>query len=344
MFFPHHDGEFSWERDGKSYSASFQTLMKGPEATDRLRTALEGTGEYVHGLLQEANEQLMQLRAVHRDAAGIVFGRDVADCTQLATVLQSFTGQRPVIVTNDDPEASKKIRHFRSSGRPWIVSVKMISEGVDIPRLRVGVYLSNVRTELFFRQAAGRLVRLTEGLEDQSGYLYIPSEPRLVAFAADMQRERQHFLKERKHEDELLLEEAQRERDTPDDTTNEYHFLQSVGERRGVIETIVEETGQQLFDFAVEMLPEAPRRVEPVPSPVMSEVELLQDKKQLIRRKGGSISSLVQELHTRLGLSHRQIHAQLNRRQGVQSQQLCTLEQLVERKNLLDKWFRQGSL
>jgi len=344
LFFPHHDGEFSWEREGQSYTASFQTLMKGPEATDRLRTALEATGEYAQGMLREAHEQLMQLRRDHPTAAGIVFGRDVANCGQLATVLQSLSGQRPVIVTNDDPEASKKIRHFRDSTRPWIVSVKMISEGVDIPRLRVGVYLSNVRTELFFRQAAGRLVRLCEGLEEQSGFLYIPSEPRLVAFAGDMQRERRHFLKAKQNEDELLLAEAQRERDTPDDTSQEYRFLQSVGERRGVIETIVEDTGQQLFDFAVEMMPEIARRVEPVPSPVPPPVELLQDKKQVIRRKGGAISSWVQDLHSRYNIPYRQIHAELNRRQGVRSQQVCTLEQLQEREQLLEKWFRTGSL
>lgn len=345
LFFPHHDGEFTWERDGKSYSASFQTMMKGPEATDRLRTALEASGEYAQGMLREAHEHLMELRKDHPHAAGIVFGRDVDNCNALAEVLKALSGERPVIVTNDDPEASLKIRNFKNGTRPWIVSVKMVSEGVDIPRLRVGVYLTNVRTELFFRQAAGRLVRLDPGMGVQPGYVYIPSDPKLVAFAMDMQRERKHFLKQQKLEDELELEMAQRQRDEPDDTTNEYRFLQSVGERRGVLETVAEESGQQLFDFAVEMLPEATRRVEPVPSPVPPpEPELLQDKKEKIRRKGGNISTLVQDLHTRYNIPHRSIHAQLNRRQGVKSQQLCTLDQLVERERLLEVWYRTGKI
>ena len=343
LFFPHHDGEFTWEREGRVSTASFQTLMKGPEATDRLRTALEATGEYAQGMLEEAHHLLMDLRRTHSNAAGIVFGRDVSNVNQLADVLQRISGQRPIIVTNDDPDASSRITTFRNSTRPWIVSVKMISEGVDIPRLRVGVYLTNVRTELFFRQAAGRLVRLDGKTAEQPGYLYIPSEPRLVAYAGDMQRERKHNLQAKRHEEELLLELAQRERDTPDDKSEEYRFLHAVGERRGMIETIAEDTGQQLFDFAVEMLPEQTRKVEPVPGPAPV-VELLQDQKLQIRRKGGRISSLVQDLNSRYGIPHRQIHAQLNRRQGVRSQQTCTLQQLIDREKLLENWYRTGSI
>jgi superfamily II DNA or RNA helicase len=345
LFFPHHDGEFTWERDGKSNTATFDTRLKGAQATDRLRTALDPEGEYVQGMLAEAHQQLLEVRKTHARAAGIIFGKDIYNVQLLAQSITKLTGRKPPIITNDDPEASAHIRQFKNSKEPWIVSVKMISEGVDIPRLRVGVFLSNTRTELFFRQAAGRLVRLDEGLEEQPGYLYIPSDPRLVAYAADMQRERKHYLKEEKNEDELLLEMAQRERSEPDELASEYRFLQSVGERRGVIETIAEESGQQLFDFAVEMLPEVTRTVEPAPAPEShNEPITLADQKLSVRKKGGRISSLVQDLHLRYGIPHRQIHAQLNKRQGVRSQQQCTLNQLNERESLLDRWFRSGAL
>lgn len=343
LYFPHHDGEFSWERDGKMFSASFDTSLRGVEVSDRLRTALDPDGAYVTGMLHEAHHQLLEVRKGHPNAAGIVFGRDVDNVQKLSAVLARISGSQPIIITNDDPDASAKIRRFKGDRAPWIVSVRMISEGVDIPRLRVGVFLTNTRTELFFRQAAGRLVRLDPALDEQPGYLYIPSDPRLIAYAADMQRERKHCLKEGKAEEEIALELAQRERDHPDELTSEYRFLESVGERRGIIETVAEESGQQLFDFAVEALPEEIKPATP-PSLIGPSDYTLSDQKLQIRKKGGRISSLVQDLHLRYGLSHRQIHAQLNKRQGVRSQKQCTVNQLHEREDLLSRWFKSGSL
>lgn len=348
LFFPHHDGEFEWERDGKSYSAGFSTYIDRTLQADRLRTALEPDGSYVRGILQEAHQQLIELRRGHPAAAGIVFGRDVDNVQQLARVLTEISGTVPAVVTNDLKEAGDRIRQFREGRAPWIVSVRMISEGVDIPRLRVGVFLSNVRTELFFRQAAGRLVRLVEGVEDQSGYLYIPSDPRLVRFAVEMQGERKHFLERRRQqEEEELLAMAQREEKAPSEEL-EYRFLRSEGNRVGVIDSGPPATqdGQGLFDFTVEMMPEL---LEPVPeeAPVLTQaspVLLLHQQKDQIRRRGGRISSLVADLSNRLGLSFRQIHARVNRLQGVRSQSQCSLEQLVERERLLERWLSRGSL
>lgn len=348
IFFPHHDGEFEWERDGKSFAASFATYLDRNHEADRLRTALEPTGAYVQGMLQEAHAQLMELRhGAHPKAGGIVFGRDVENVNQLADVLQTLTGTRPMIVTNDLAEAGERIRRFRDGSMPWIVSVRMISEGVDIPRLRVGVFLSNVRTELFFRQAAGRLVRLVQSLEDQSGYLYIPSDPRLVRYAVEMQSERKHYLegKQKEAEGEAELLQAQREQNEPGEAP-EYRFLRSEGNRVGVIDTGPPATseGQGLFDFTVEMMPELLEPLEPTPAPEVAPVELLHDQKEQIRRRGGRISSLVNDVSARYNLSFRQVHARLNRRQGVKAQSNCTLDQLLARERLLEEWLRKGSL
>jgi superfamily II DNA or RNA helicase len=348
LYFPHHDGEFEWERDGKNYTASFDTAVTGMESSDRLRTALDPSGAYAQGLLREAHEQLMELRKTHPDAAGIVFGRDVENVGRIADVLEKISGRRPTSVTNDDPDASEKIRSFRSGRDPWLVSVRMVSEGVDIPRLRVGVYLTNIRTELFFRQAAGRLVRMVEGVEDQSGYLYIPSEPRLLSYAVEMQSERKHFLKVPKINMNPFSEELMgpRERE-PNEDEPDYRFLNSTGERAGMIDTgpPVGSGGQHLFDFAVDMLPEElPKKIEPVaPPPPPPQELLLHEKKEQIRRRGGQMSSLVRQVSIRYGVEYRQIHAQLNKKQGVKSQAQCTMTQLVERENLLDKWLRVGS-
>jgi superfamily II DNA or RNA helicase len=349
LYFPHHDGEFEWERDGKTFAASFSTYLDRNVRADRLRTALEPTGAYVQGLLQEAHQQLLEIRQTHPRAAGIVFGRDVENVQQLAEVLHTLTGTRPVIVTNDLVEAGERIRRFRDSSMPWIVSVKMISEGVDIPRLRVGVYLSNVRTELFFRQAAGRLVRLVSGVEDQSGYLYIPSDLQLVRFAVEMQSERKHFLEaKQKAEEEPELLAAQREERTLDEEPD-YRFLRSEGNRVGVIDTgpPATESGQGLFDFTVEMMPELLEPLSetpPVAKPEPGPTELLHEQKDNIRRRGGRISSLVNDVSSRYNLSFRQVHAKLNRRQGIKAQSMCTLEQLHERERLLEEWLRKGSL
>ena len=343
LYFPHHDGEFAWDREGKKLQASFDTVLRGTEATDRLRTALEPTGEYARGMLEEAHAHLLELRKWHKQAAGIVFGRDVANVQQLAQVLTQITGKAPITVTNDDADAGERIRRFRRSSEPWIVSVKMISEGVDIPRLRVGVFLSNVRTELFFRQAAGRLVRLVEGVEDQTGYLYIPSDPKLVMFASDMQRERKHYLQKKALAPELP--EAAMERE-PREEESEYRFLQATGERRGVIDIgpLLESSGQRLFEFAVETVPEvAPRAIEPVPSP-LPEAPLLHERKGHLRKRGGRISGLVKDVHTRLGVPFKEIHRVLNARQKVRSQSACTVEQLEERENLLGQWLQKGRL
>jgi superfamily II DNA or RNA helicase len=346
LYFPHHDGEFEWERDGKSFAASFSTFLERNLEADRLRTALEPSGAYVQGLLREAHGQLLELRRTHPNAAGIIFGRDVDNVQQLAEVMRQVTGVQPVIVTNDLTEAGSLIRQFREAQTPWIVSVKMISEGVDIPRLRVGVFLSNVRTELFFRQAAGRLVRLVQGLEDQSGYLYIPSDPRLVRYAVEMQTERKHFLELRQKmlDDQLELQAAQREERASDSEEVPYRFLRSEGNRVGVIDTgpPASVDGQGLFDFTVEMMPEL---LEPVAAvPCTPEAPLLHEQKDQIRKRGGRISSLVNDVSARHGLTFRQVHGRLNRSQGVRSQSECTLDQLLEREQLLEKWLRQGSL
>jgi len=76
----------------------------------------------------------------------------------IANLLRMKIGAPAEIVTSDDPEASAKITRFASSPDPWLVAVRMVSEGVDIPRLRVGVYATTVTTDLFFRQAVGRFV------------------------------------------------------------------------------------------------------------------------------------------------------------------------------------------
>jgi hypothetical protein len=120
-----------------------------------------------------------------------------------------------VVVLSDDPAASRKIAAFATSEDRWMVAVRMVSEGVDIPRLAVGVFATSVSTALFFAQAVGRFVRARQRGETAS--VFLPSVPVLLGYAAELEAERDHVLHLRGDDDpELELAEAQRQRDTPD--------------------------------------------------------------------------------------------------------------------------------
>jgi hypothetical protein len=97
-----------------------------------------------------------------------------------------------------------------------MVAVRMVSEGVDIPRLAVGVYATSVGTALFFAQAVGRFVRARQRGETAS--VFLPSIPSLLGYAAELETERDHVLSrgDGPEDDEGELDAAQRQRDTPD--------------------------------------------------------------------------------------------------------------------------------
>jgi len=67
--------------------------------------------------------------------------------------------------------------------------------------LRVGVYATNTVTDLFFRQAVGRLVRWTGASARQTAYMFIPDDARLRTFASGIAEQRRHSLR-RQQEDE----------------------------------------------------------------------------------------------------------------------------------------------
>jgi superfamily II DNA or RNA helicase len=180
------------------------------------RTALDPAGEWVSRVLEAADKRLTEVRRGMPDAAGLVIAGDHADARAYAALLRGLTGKRPVVVLSDDPAATKKIAAFGASDERWMVAVRMVSEGVDIPRLAVGVYATSVSTALYFAQAVGRFVRARRRGETAS--VFLPSVPVLLGFAAELEAERDHVLAsstgEEPEADELA--EAQRQRDTPD--------------------------------------------------------------------------------------------------------------------------------
>jgi hypothetical protein len=149
------------------------------------------------------------------DAGGLVIASDHETARAYAALLRRISGERPAVVLSDDPTASKKISAFDQSTARWMVAVRMVSEGVDVPRLAVGVYATSVSTPLFFAQAVGRFVRARKRGETAS--VFVPSVPTLLGFAAELEAERDHVVRVLDRDPEAELEEAQRERKTQDD-------------------------------------------------------------------------------------------------------------------------------
>lgn len=112
----------------------------------------------------------------------------------VAEVMTARTGMRPVVVCSrgnnpDDPAPATALEAFTHSSAPWIVAVKMVSEGVDIRRLRVLVYATNVLAELSFRQIAGRIVRDDPANDEDYGVMVLPVDDRLGAMAERIKAE-----------------------------------------------------------------------------------------------------------------------------------------------------------
>ena len=217
VIFLAYSGEMSWRtRAGDEITATLGTPLTKEQVAQAWRTALDPGGEWVVRVLEAADKRLTEVRRGMPDAAGLVIAGDHEDARAYAALLRRITGQRPVVVLSDDPTASRKIGAFASSEDRWMVAVRMVSEGVDIPRLAVGVYATSISTALFFAQAVGRFVRARRRGETAS--VFVPSVPILLGFAAELEAERDHVLhppSDAPEEDELA--QAQRQRDTPDD-------------------------------------------------------------------------------------------------------------------------------
>ena len=161
----------------------------------RLRAALEWVGDdsIAEKLLVDANQYILELRRRgDRDAGALVVCIDCDHAAAVAAHLEArILGRRPVFACSraqdrHDPDPANAVNSFRSSTEPWIVAVNMVSEGVDIPRLRAVVYLTNRLTVLAFRQIVGRVVRTDPANVDDHGRVYLPADPTLVEMARDI--------------------------------------------------------------------------------------------------------------------------------------------------------------
>jgi len=216
VIFLAYSGEMHWRtRAGDEISATLGTPMTKEQVAQAWRTALDPSGDWIQRVLEAADKRLTEVRRAMPDAGGLVIAGDHETARAYAALLRRISGVRPVVVLSDDPTASRKISAFAASDARWMVAVRMVSEGVDVPRLAVGVYATSVSTPLFFAQAVGRFVRVRQRGETAS--VFVPSVPVLLGFAAELEAERDHVVRVLERDPEAELEEAQRDRKTPDD-------------------------------------------------------------------------------------------------------------------------------
>ncbi len=216
VLFLAYGGSMRWRTSAGDEVAA---LLEGAQAKDvtkqAWRTALDPAGEWIPAVLQAADRRLQEVRRHVPDAAGLVIAGDQTQARAYARILARVTGRPPVVVVSDDSESGARIAQFTHGEDQWLVAVRMVSEGVDVPRLMVGVYATPIATPLFFAQAVGRLVRARRSGETAS--VFVPSVPVLLQHAATLEEQRDHVLGRRAGGDwqeEELLAQAAREQNT----------------------------------------------------------------------------------------------------------------------------------
>lgn len=176
------DGNVRWRSAGLVVSTDLADADEESVAR-ALNFALDPAGDWVPSVLRRADEELTRQRGEVPDAGGLVVAADQARAEAYARLLARITGEEPTVAISDRPDASELIHSYAKSTTRWIVAVQMVSEGVDIPRLAVGVYASRYKTEMFFRQVVGRFVRM-RGVDDTTtATLFIPSIQPLLSHA-----------------------------------------------------------------------------------------------------------------------------------------------------------------
>jgi len=196
IFFPRVGGQVAWRyAEGDERDVSFADRLPREELSDRLRAAYDPAGGWMQAVVAAADQRLRHLRETDPDAGGLVLALDQEHARLLVHTLTVRTGRPPALAVSDDPRASETIAKFRDDREPWLVSVRMVSEGVDVPRLRVGIWATTTTTDLYFRQAVGRFVRAERrhGAK-QHAALYLPDDWRLRELAAGLAEDTEHFL------------------------------------------------------------------------------------------------------------------------------------------------------
>lgn len=353
VFFPKYEGVLSWRERGQTIITSFSEDVSEQQARRRLNAALDTRGNWLGDVIQDANKKLVDLREEHADAGGLIITKDKMHANMVARLVTKKLGFSPVVVTSDDADAVDIIEKFRKGDEPWIIAVKMVSEGVDIRRLRVVVYATNVLTPMYFRQAVGRCVRKIPDFDgDEYAYFFIPDEPMLVALAQEIMVEREHELQEE-------LEKIERERESGDRELFDWDILDTSAFYTGTIAEGDRYTKEQI-EAAQKVKTMFPVEMGHLDDVIVARIlkagmgtngrratsdtnddhyeapkNTLVEKKKRLRK---TIFHLVARFVGVSGQDYADVGRNLNQRQGVKSINECTIDQLYERIDTLQAW------
>ncbi|MGQ0573392.1 MAG: DEAD/DEAH box helicase [Pseudonocardia sp.] len=357
-----YSGVSSWRTSaGEEFTARLGEPLT-PEQTARAwRTALDPGGEWIPAVLAAADRRLAAHRAGGMpDAGGLVIASDQAAARAYAAILAELTGTAPALVLSDEPGASARIARFAGSDERWMVAVRMVSEGVDVPRLAVGVYATSASTPLFFAQAVGRFVRSRRAGETAS--VFVPSVPVLLGLASELEAQRDHVLgKPHRTDDQWdddLLAAANRQADEPGE---EEPAFTALGAQAELDQLIYEGTSFSAGGFSADeedylglpglLEPEQVRTLldqrqkqwlarsdGPGPAPAAQVARAAPSVRERIATLRRELNTLVALHHHRTGKSHGAVHGELRRACGGPPTAMATIEQLEERIAVMRTW------
>jgi len=361
VMFMNYGGPMRWRtKAGDEVSVDLGTPLTKDMTAHAWRTALSPTGEWIPAVLRAADVRLTEARKHVPDAGGLVIASDQTQARAYARILHELTGAKPTVVLSDEAGASKRIEEFSASEERWMVAVRMVSEGVDVPRLAVGVYATATSTPLFFAQAVGRFVRSRR--RGEVATVFLPTVPILLSHAAALERQRDHVLGKPKDagglwdESEALLAEANREQKASDDLLGEFEALESQAKFDHVL------FDSQAFGMHAEPLSEDEHDFLGLPGllePDQVRVLLAERQKRQVRRrermdrraeqptaalhraleaKRKELNSLVSQFARSSGVPHSHVHARLRRECGGPPLAKATQEQVDARIATVRRW------
>ena len=365
VLFMAYSGEMQWRtRAGDEVAARLGEPLTRDLVAQALRTALDPNGAWIRAVLEAAHTRLLEVRREIPDAGGLVIASDQNNARAYAKLLRELTGTEPTLVLSDESGSSDKISEFAAGTSPWMVAVRMVSEGVDVPRLAVGVYATTTTTPLFFAQAVGRFVRARRKGETAS--IFLPSVPTLLKLAAELETERDHVIgRPIKDADDLFAAEAEMlaranaERDTPD---SQFDFA-ALGSEAS-FDRVVYDGGEFGYDHIADDADELdflgiPGLLEP--DQVADLLRAARGKKNAkasakaskatreetefarraeLRRE---LNALVAAWHHRTGTPHGVTHTRLRSTCGGPPAASATTEQLTFRINTIREWALKAS-
>lgn len=371
VLFHVYSGHMTWRtRMGDEFEAHLGQDNTKDVTSQAWRTALDPEGDWMPAVLTSADQRLTEIRHHVPDAGGLVIASDQANARAYAELLRRITGQRPTVVLSDETEASRRIERFSDDTSRWMVAVRMVSEGVDVPRLAVGVYATSSSTPLFFAQAIGRFVRARR--KGEAASVFLPQVPVLMELAHELEKQRDHVLdrsdKDADGLDDALLEAAEREESASDELVEDEYSFAALGSVAHFDSVVFD--GQQFGQLAA---PGSEEEQEFIGLPGLLEPEHVHDllmqrqarqtkhrtARESREREDGVAGDLPEPLHRTLkeqrqllnslvgvyanqtGDAHGQVHAWLRRTCGGPAVAQATVAHLQSRIDLLRRRVRR---